>query len=271
MIKNLLSPPLIWLPSWNGAKIYPVTSICPQVNHFINEVFFWGGIKISPTALKRLTEIATGGISSIFKVNEFIKYIKFRNVWIWKYLRYANFEEWRRVWAYSVNHSGYYSRSRRPYCVDQHDTSRPMPSTRVRIDFKENRLWLNDTCAEINRFGQSMTLFKKPLFNIVRLPLQRRPSFWFDWTSYSVKLQRKSLLCWCFIRLSIFFWSWSNPSTLCGLPPDNQQQRTDVWSCLRFVSICFFPKRGHYLDSSLSTSQYQHFELSIISFCPDGN
>lgn len=233
--------------------------------------YFLLGLK-SPTALKRLTEIATGGTPWIFTVNELIIYLNFRNVGLRKYLWYANFEEWGSVWAYSVNHSGYYSRSRRPYCVDQHDTSRPMPSTRVRMVFQKNRLWLNNTGAEIqSRFGQSMILFKKPLFNIVRLPLQHRPSFWLNWTSYSLKLQRKGLLRRCFVRLPIFFWSWSNASSLCGLPPDNQQQRTNVWSCLRFVSICLFPERGHYLDSSLSTSQYQHFELSVVSFCSDWN
>lgn len=51
------------------------------------------GIKISLTALKRLTEIATGGISSIFAINELINYFKFRNVGLRKYLWYANFEE----------------------------------------------------------------------------------------------------------------------------------------------------------------------------------
>lgn len=138
--------------------------------------------------------------------------------------------------------------------------------------FKKNRLWLNDTGTEIqSRFEQSMILFKKPLFNIVRLQLHRRPSFWFNLTSYSAKLQRKSLLRRCFVRLPIFFWSWPNASSLCGLPPDIQQQRTDDWSCLRFISICLFSKRGHHLDSSLSTSQYQYFKLSAISFCSNGN
>ena len=54
---------------------------------------FFIGIKISPTALKRLTEIATGGISSIFTVNELIDYLNFRNVGLRKYMWYANLEE----------------------------------------------------------------------------------------------------------------------------------------------------------------------------------
>ena len=54
---------------------------------------FFIGIKISPTALKRLTEIATGRISSIFTINELINYQNFRNVGLRKYLWYANFEE----------------------------------------------------------------------------------------------------------------------------------------------------------------------------------
>ena len=161
---------------------------------------------------------------NINTVNKLINYLNFRNVGFRKYLWCVIFEEWRSVWAYSVDRSGYYSRSGRPYCVDQYDTSRPMPSTRVRMVFLNNTLRLNDTGAEIqSRFGQSMILFKKPLFNIVRLPPQHRPSFWLNWTSYSVKFQRKSLLCRCLVRLSIFFWSWSNASSLCGLPPNNQQ------------------------------------------------
>jgi hypothetical protein len=69
-----------------------VTSICLQVIDCYEERFFFE-IKISPTALKRLTEIATGGISSIFTVDELINYLNFRNVGLREYLWYANFEE----------------------------------------------------------------------------------------------------------------------------------------------------------------------------------